>query len=197
MAQFKFQCPHCQQHLEVDQNWIGKTAQCPSCQKSIKINPDLTECKICGTQTYIYAATCTQCGAVTDFCRRIKKFVSIALVLFVVAGILETFHQVQNQKAKKYAQEMEDQEVTAKHLTKLAEIELQNFRARDYQERKKKYEDAKNEEYKAYQAASEARRAVWHAGITWFIASCIATVAGALFLLIYAWHSFYYHWMRF
>ena len=93
---------------------------------------------------------------------------------------------------------MEDQEVTAKHLTKLAEIELKDLSTRkNYQERKKKYEDAKNEEYKAYQAASEARRAVWHAGITWFIASCIATVAGALFLLIYAWHSFYYHWMRF
>ena len=37
MSDFKFSCPHCDQHLQCDDRLIGKQIQCPSCQHLIKI----------------------------------------------------------------------------------------------------------------------------------------------------------------
>jgi hypothetical protein len=35
MADFKFACPHCQQHIQADEGYAGLQIQCPSCQGSL------------------------------------------------------------------------------------------------------------------------------------------------------------------
>ena len=37
MAEFKFSCEHCQRHLLVETEWIGKTTNCPDCGKTVNI----------------------------------------------------------------------------------------------------------------------------------------------------------------
>ena len=39
MNQFKFSCPHCQQHLQCDEQFSGREIQCPSCHHLIRIPP--------------------------------------------------------------------------------------------------------------------------------------------------------------
>jgi len=39
MSQFKFACPHCQQHLQCNEQMAGRQLQCPSCQVLIRIPP--------------------------------------------------------------------------------------------------------------------------------------------------------------
>ena len=34
---FTFNCPHCQQKIEAEDEWIGQDAECPSCGKTIKV----------------------------------------------------------------------------------------------------------------------------------------------------------------
>lgn len=34
---FTFNCPHCQQKIEAEDEWIGQDAECPSCGKAIKV----------------------------------------------------------------------------------------------------------------------------------------------------------------
>jgi len=37
MADFKFTCPHCEQHLEASEEILGATIQCPSCKKDLTL----------------------------------------------------------------------------------------------------------------------------------------------------------------
>ena len=39
MSQFKFSCPHCDQHLQCDEQASGLEFQCPNCQHLIRIPP--------------------------------------------------------------------------------------------------------------------------------------------------------------
>ena len=39
MNQFKFSCPHCEQHLQCDEQASGREIQCPNCQHLIRILP--------------------------------------------------------------------------------------------------------------------------------------------------------------
>jgi len=39
MADFKFSCPHCQQHLQCREEFSGRQIQCPSCRVLIRIPP--------------------------------------------------------------------------------------------------------------------------------------------------------------
>jgi hypothetical protein len=39
MSEFKFSCPHCQQHLQCDEQFSGREIQCPACQVLIHIPP--------------------------------------------------------------------------------------------------------------------------------------------------------------
>ncbi len=39
MSQFKFSCPHCQQHLQYEEQAAGREIQCPSCHHLIRIPP--------------------------------------------------------------------------------------------------------------------------------------------------------------
>lgn len=37
MSEFKFNCPHCEQSLEVPEEMLGQTIECPSCNSSIEL----------------------------------------------------------------------------------------------------------------------------------------------------------------
>lgn len=37
MSEFKFSCPHCQQHLQADEQFSGKQIQCPGCNHLITV----------------------------------------------------------------------------------------------------------------------------------------------------------------
>lgn len=39
MSEFKFECPHCQQHLQCNEEHSGRQIQCPKCQHLIVIPP--------------------------------------------------------------------------------------------------------------------------------------------------------------
>ena len=39
MAQFKFSCPQCQQHLQCEEQLSGRQIQCPSCHVLIRVPP--------------------------------------------------------------------------------------------------------------------------------------------------------------
>ena len=39
MKQFKFECPHCRQHLQCDEQFSGREIQCPGCHVLIRIPP--------------------------------------------------------------------------------------------------------------------------------------------------------------
>jgi hypothetical protein len=39
MSEFKFNCPHCDQHLQCDEQFAGRQMQCPSCNVLIRIPP--------------------------------------------------------------------------------------------------------------------------------------------------------------
>jgi hypothetical protein len=39
MSQHKFACPHCQQHLQCDEQFCGREIQCPACHHLIHIPP--------------------------------------------------------------------------------------------------------------------------------------------------------------
>ncbi len=37
MSEFKFECPHCQQHLACDEQFSGRQIKCPGCNHVINI----------------------------------------------------------------------------------------------------------------------------------------------------------------
>jgi hypothetical protein len=37
MSEFKFDCPHCHQHLQCEEQFSGREIQCPSCNVLIRI----------------------------------------------------------------------------------------------------------------------------------------------------------------
>jgi acetyl-CoA carboxylase beta subunit len=37
MSEFKFSCPHCNQHLQCDEQFSGRQIQCPHCDHLIRI----------------------------------------------------------------------------------------------------------------------------------------------------------------
>jgi DNA-directed RNA polymerase subunit RPC12/RpoP len=39
MAEFKFSCSHCDQHLQCDESLSGRQIQCPHCNTLIRIPP--------------------------------------------------------------------------------------------------------------------------------------------------------------
>ena len=42
MSEFKFSCPHCEQHIQCDSKFSGKQIQCPGCNHLIVIPPSPT-----------------------------------------------------------------------------------------------------------------------------------------------------------
>ena len=39
MNDFKFSCPHCQQHMQCDEQFSGREIQCPGCHVLMRIPP--------------------------------------------------------------------------------------------------------------------------------------------------------------
>jgi hypothetical protein len=39
MNEFKFSCPHCQQHLQCKEEFAGRELQCPACHHLFRIPP--------------------------------------------------------------------------------------------------------------------------------------------------------------
>ena len=39
MTEYKFSCPHCQQHLQCEEQFAGREIQCPACHHLIRIPP--------------------------------------------------------------------------------------------------------------------------------------------------------------
>ena len=39
MSEFKFSCPHCQQHMQCEEQLAGREIQCPACHALIRIPP--------------------------------------------------------------------------------------------------------------------------------------------------------------
>jgi hypothetical protein len=39
MSEFKFNCPHCDQHLKAEDQFSGRQIQCPNCDHLIRIPP--------------------------------------------------------------------------------------------------------------------------------------------------------------
>jgi hypothetical protein len=39
MSEYKFSCPHCQQHFQCDEQYSGREIQCPRCNVMIRIPP--------------------------------------------------------------------------------------------------------------------------------------------------------------
>ena len=39
MSEFKFTCPHCNQHLQCDEQFAGRQITCPGCKILIRIPP--------------------------------------------------------------------------------------------------------------------------------------------------------------
>jgi hypothetical protein len=37
MSEFKFACPHCEQHLQCDEQFSGRQIQCPRCHHLIRV----------------------------------------------------------------------------------------------------------------------------------------------------------------
>ncbi len=40
MSEFKFSCPHCNQHIKCDESASGRQIECPTCHHLIRIPPD-------------------------------------------------------------------------------------------------------------------------------------------------------------
>jgi putative phage-type endonuclease len=51
---FKFQCPHCDRHLEADEALVGRTIDCPSCATSLEVPPV--------TNSMAFKFDCPHCG---------------------------------------------------------------------------------------------------------------------------------------
>jgi len=43
MSEFKFSCPHCEQHIQCDDKFSGKQIQCPGCNHLIVIPASPTQ----------------------------------------------------------------------------------------------------------------------------------------------------------
>jgi hypothetical protein len=43
MSEFKFSCPHCEQHMQSDEKLSGKQIECPACHHLIRIPPSPAE----------------------------------------------------------------------------------------------------------------------------------------------------------
>ena len=39
MTEYKFECPHCKQHLKCEEHLSGRQIQCPNCNHLIRIPP--------------------------------------------------------------------------------------------------------------------------------------------------------------
>jgi len=91
MSDIEFNCPHCEQHLAVDDEAAGMIVECPTCQEQIQIpeierpapqpSPDTTpraapplpppqaqqkECPFCGELILTKAVKCKHCGSMLD-----------------------------------------------------------------------------------------------------------------------------------
>ena len=49
MSEFKFSCPHCDQHLQCDEQLSGREIQCPNCQHRLQI-PLVPEKSVAGSE---------------------------------------------------------------------------------------------------------------------------------------------------
>ena len=72
---FKFHCPHCDQKIEAEEEWIGQEAECPSCNAKItvpapstaqKLKEDERECPFCGEIIKKDAIICRFCREQLD-----------------------------------------------------------------------------------------------------------------------------------
>ena len=78
MANFEFNCPHCNQALEAPDEMLGQTIECPSCSKAINLpTPAPTSppiplqietkaCPFCGEEILAKAMKCKHCGEFLD-----------------------------------------------------------------------------------------------------------------------------------
>jgi len=80
MADFKLNCPHCKQSLEVPEEILGQQINCPSCNGAIKLpnqepktpasppspQNQIRACPFCGETILLAAVKCKHCGEFLD-----------------------------------------------------------------------------------------------------------------------------------
>jgi DNA-directed RNA polymerase subunit RPC12/RpoP len=69
MNEFKFNCPHCNQHLQCDEQHSGREIQCPSCNVLLRIPPVPGNTANYTPESGMTWATFVQPGKVTPLAR--------------------------------------------------------------------------------------------------------------------------------
>jgi len=93
MSDFKFNCPHCNQHLEAPQELMGQTLPCPSCNGAIRLpdpQPDPTPIRIPVAQrpTHVPPSELPNQPATRGSPRTVMVAIIAALVCVAVVGLL-------------------------------------------------------------------------------------------------------------
>lgn len=57
MSDYKFECPHCQQHMACDQQFVGRQIKCPNCSHLINIPAPHGQTKMCEKESGLTWAT--------------------------------------------------------------------------------------------------------------------------------------------
>ena len=91
MAEFKFNCPQCKQHIVCDSVYVGSQINCPSCQQLIVV-PPIPPSVVAPTEDAIQLKKST-----------VRKVVIVGFsVLIALATIFGTFHLVAGPKTVKF-----------------------------------------------------------------------------------------------
>ena len=73
MAEFRFNCPQCNEELEAAEDMTGETVECPSCEAHFEVpaaggndagaaDASGSGCPSCGVEMPADAVLCVQCG---------------------------------------------------------------------------------------------------------------------------------------
>jgi len=89
MAEFKFFCPQCAQHIQCDNSYSGKQINCPTCQKPIVVPPAMPPSASIRRGTPVLAAGQPSSGAqVHAKSRTWRNVLVIAAAVVVLAGLV-------------------------------------------------------------------------------------------------------------